>query len=85
MQDPEKEGQTKKQLNEQIKEQNRKVPRAKPVYIPAGYEKVFEAVQSLQAEGRAVTERTIAERIQQLEEEEDEAEYLVALREMQDQ
>ena len=40
MQDPEKEGQTQKQ----IKNQNQKTPRshsskqAKPVYIPAGYE-----------------------------------------------
>ena len=51
--------------------------------IPAGYEKVYEAVESLRAERKTVTELTIAERIQQLEEEEDEAEYLAALQEIQ--
>ena len=81
MQDPEKEGQTKKQLNEQ----NQKVPRAKPVYIPAGYETVFLTVESLRTEGRPVTELTIAERIKQLEEEDDDALYQEALREIQDQ
>ena len=46
MQDPEKEGQTEKQ----IKNQNQKTPRghsskqAKPVYISAAYEKVCRAV-----------------------------------------
>ena len=87
MQDPEKEGQTEKQ----IKNQNQKTPRghsskqAKPVYIPTGYEKVYEAVGSLQAEGRPITELTTQERIKQLEEEEDKALYLAALREIQDQ
>ena len=82
MQDPEKEGQTE----EQTSEQNQKVSKqTKPVSIPAGYEKVYEAAESLRAEGKTVTELTIAERIQQLEEEEeDEAEYLAALQEIQD-
>ena len=58
MQDPEKEGQTQKQ----IKNQNQKTPRshsskqAKPVYIPAGYEKVYNAVES--ASRRTANNRT---------------------------
>ena len=58
MQDPEKEGQTEKQ----IKNKKQNTPRghsskqAKLVYIPAGYEKVYEAVDSLQAKGRPIAE-----------------------------
>ena len=53
MQDPEKEGQTEKQ----IKNQNQKTPRghsskqAKPVYIPTGYE-------SLRSSGQSASRRT---------------------------
>ena len=55
------------------------------MYIPAGYETVFLTVESLRTEGRPVTELTIAERIKQLEEEDDDALYQEALREIQDQ
>ena len=54
MQDPEKEGQTEKQIKN--KKQNTPRGHSSKQAKLVGYEKVYEAVDSLQAKGRPIAE-----------------------------
>ena len=51
------------------------------IYMPAGYEEVYEALESLRAKGLPLTEEMIQQRLEQLEEEEDTALLSTAVQE----